>query len=372
MKYKLKDLGIVSTGNTPSKSNEAFYDSEDIAFVKPDILSDCRVTEKIVTMEYISENARNKARIVDNGAVFVTCIGSIGKIGLADMEFAFNQQINAIQPNDKVNSKYLAYCMLYNKKKLQLIANAPVVPIINKSQFEEFEVEIEEDINKQKKIVKILDKVNYVIASREKELEELDTLIKSRFVEMMNQYKSNNPLSDYITVFKAERCGERDIPVLSITKEDGIVLQSEKFKKRIASVDASTYKVVPKGKLVQGIHIDERNFAIQNIVDVGIVSPAYKIWNVDETKAIPEVLAFAMRTDRTMAYISSKFTGTVKRRESISMADFMLTPIDLPDIGIQSEFYEFMNQVNKLKSEVQKSLNETQILFDSLMQEYFG
>ena len=138
MKSKLKELGIVSTGNTPSKSNEAFYDSDDIGFVKPDILSDCSITEKIVVSEYISDNARSKARIVKDGAVFVTCIGSIGKVGVADGEYAFNQQINAIQPNEKVSSKYLAYCMLYNKKALQAIANAPVVPIINKSQFEEY------------------------------------------------------------------------------------------------------------------------------------------------------------------------------------------------------------------------------------------
>lgn len=184
MRYKLKELGSVSTGNTPSKSNESFYNSDDIGFVKPDILSDSSITENINVAEYVSENARSKVRMVKDGAVFVTCIGSIGKIGIADREFAFNQQINAIQPNNKVISKYLAYCMLYNKKALQAIANAPVVPIINKSQFEEFEIEIEEDINEQIKIVEILDKVSRVLASRKAELEKLDDLIKARFVEL--------------------------------------------------------------------------------------------------------------------------------------------------------------------------------------------
>lgn len=171
---------------------------------------------------------------------------------------------------------------------------------------------------------------------------------------MMEANPANNFLSDFISSYKAERSGDRDFPILSITKENGIVFQSEKFKKRIASVDSSTYKVVPRGKLVQGIHIDERNFAIQNIVDEGIVSPAYKIWTVIEEKAIPEVLAFAMRTDRTMVYISSKFTGSVKRRESISMEDFMAIPIDLPNIEIQNEFFEFTKQVDKSKLVAQR------------------
>ena len=160
--------------------------------------------------------------------------------------------------------------------------------------------------------------------------------------------------------------------VLSITKEDGIVLQNEKFKKRIASIDTATYKIVPTGKLVQGIHIDERNFAIQNIVDAGIVSPAYKIWTVNESKAIPEVLAYAMRTDASMAYIRSKFTGSIKRRETISHDDFMAMPINLPTIELQTEFSNFTQQTDKLKLATQETLNELEILKKSLMQKYFG
>lgn len=51
---------------------------------------------------------------------------------------------------------------------------------------------------------------------------------------------------------KVARCGEHSYPVLSITKQDGIIMQSEKFKKRIASADTSDYKIIPRGKLVQG------------------------------------------------------------------------------------------------------------------------
>lgn len=227
-------------------------------------------------------------------------------------------------------------------------------------------------LSTQQKIVSKLDKISDLIEKRRQQLDAFDQLVKARFVELMQTYPSNNLLEKFISAYKAERCGDRDLPVLSITKEDGIAFQSEKFKKRIASVDASTYKVVPRGKLVQGIHIDERNFAIQNIADEGIVSPAYKIWNVNEDNAIPEVLAYAMRTDRTMAYISSKFTGSVKRRESISMNDFMATPIDLPSIKVQTEFYNFMKQTDKSKLVIQKSLNELETLKKALMQEYFG
>ena len=178
----------------------------------------------------------------------------------------------------------------------------------------------------------------------------------------MKQGAASNFLEEFITPYKAERCGEKDLPVLSITKEDGIVLQNEKFKKRIASVDTTTYKMVPMGKLVQGIHIDERNFAIQNIVDVGIVSPAYKVWTVNENRAIPEVLAYAMRTDASMSYIRSKFTGSIKRRETISYEDFMAMPINLPKITLQKEFADFVKQTDKLKFDGIKIINLCGIL----------
>lgn len=189
----IKELGTVSTGNTPSKNDAKFYESEDIAFVKPDIISDSEITYVTSTNEYISENARLKARIVGPDSVFVTCIGSIGKIGIAkEKEYAFNQQINAIEPNDRVLPEYLAYCLFFNKKKLADIANAPVVPIINKTQFENFAVNISEDIKEQQKIVRILDKTNEIILKRKQQLKQLDTLIKSRFVEMFGNLKSNS------------------------------------------------------------------------------------------------------------------------------------------------------------------------------------
>ena len=65
-KVKIGDLGEVLTGNTPSKRNNEFYESEDIMFVKPDILSFDIIDIK-QSNEYLSEKAREKARIIPNG-----------------------------------------------------------------------------------------------------------------------------------------------------------------------------------------------------------------------------------------------------------------------------------------------------------------
>ena len=157
-RVRIGDLGDIYTGNTPSKKNMEFYDSEDIMFIKPDML-EFNIAKIEKANEYISEKAREKARIIPKGSLLVSCIGNIGKLGINNEEVAFNQQINAIIHNDKIiSSKYLAYVIKYNQKKLESIANTAVVPIINKNQFSEFELLIHKDLEIQNKIVDILDK----------------------------------------------------------------------------------------------------------------------------------------------------------------------------------------------------------------------
>ena len=137
-------------------------------------------------------------------------------------------------------------------------------------------------------------------------------------------------LGEVIQSAKSDRCGNDDYPVLSITKGEGIILQSNKFKKRIASQDTSQYKVVCRGQLVQGIHIDEANFGIQDIVDAGIVSPAYKVWNVDSSIINPKYLEEVLRSPRSIQYYAFNFNGSIKRRERLSDKDFLAMKIPCP------------------------------------------
>ena len=197
MRVRLNQLGEIITGNTPSKKNIEFWNSKEIYFIKPDVIFNNGVINISSSNEYISNAARKKARIVGENAIFVTCIGSIGKIGIAAKgEYAFNQQINAIIPNEKIIPKYLAYNLLFNKPRLIEIANAAVVPIINKSQFGEFLINIESNKEKQAEVVQILDKLTYIIQKHEEEIRRLDDLIKSRFVEMFGDLSNPECLWD--------------------------------------------------------------------------------------------------------------------------------------------------------------------------------
>ena len=179
-------------------------------------------------------------------------------------------------------------------------------------------------------------------------------------------------LGDVITTAKTDRCGENSLPILSITKNDGIILQSEKFKKRIASVDTANYKVVHRGQLVQGIHIDEANFGIQEVTDVGIVSPAYKIWNIRTDKIIPKFLEIVLRTPKSTAYYASRFNGSIKRRERISDKDFLSMEIPCPPMTEQQYAVDLINKVTTLVVQRMEQLTMLDELIKARFVEMFG
>jgi type I restriction enzyme S subunit len=130
----LGEIGEVITGNTPSKSDKENY-GHHIPWVKPpDLDKDRPIME---TAEMLSKKGADHARVLPPGAVLVSCIGILGKVGIAGTMLASNQQINSIILHTPILSKY---CYFYCKSKvfrewLQSRSSATTVPIINKSRF---------------------------------------------------------------------------------------------------------------------------------------------------------------------------------------------------------------------------------------------
>jgi len=387
MKMKLRDLGEIITGNTPSKKTIEFWDSEDICFVKPDTISDTDITDITDTNEYISEFARSKARVVGENAIFVTCIGSIGKIGIAKKgEYAFNQQINAIIPNSKINSKYLAYAILAAKPKLIAIANAPVVPIINKSQFGDFEIEISENMNEQKNIVEVLDTTKAIIEARQQELQKLDELIKARFVELFGDIKTNNMGWDKVQLkniadvrgrvgwkgYKKEDLREAGPLVLGathLTDNGGIDLSAPVYLSR-EKYEESPEIVLEKGDLIftqRGNTIGKVGL-IEKEIGEATINPCVLILRPISIHPIFFKSYFVMdATKDDMWLLNSGSAQPMITQKGIGEYMMMLPPMEL-----QEQFADFVKQVDKSKVAVQRALDEAQLLFDSLMQKYFG
>ena len=89
-KVRLGDVGVIITGNTPKTSEQENYSYNDICFVKPSDILDDEITIIENCEFYISEYARNKARILPINSVLVTCIGIIGKVAINKKECALH------------------------------------------------------------------------------------------------------------------------------------------------------------------------------------------------------------------------------------------------------------------------------------------
>ena len=381
----MKELGEIITGNTPSKKIEEFWNSEDIWFVKPDLIPEVGVNVIKHSNEYISENARKKARVVNQNAIFVTCIGSIGKIGIAAAgEFAFNQQINAIVPNERVNPKYLAYNLHYNKPRLIAIANAPVVPIINKTQFGEFLISIETDLVKQSEVVEVLDRLALIIEQRHNELSALDSLIKSRFVEMFGD-ENNSCGWNIVNVEEVA-----DVQVGVVIKPAQYYTDSQRGIKTFRSLNVGSMYIKDSDWVYfteEGNNKNAKSILKENdllIVRSGAPGTACVVSKDYEGCNAIDIIIAHPHLDKVNPYYLCAYTNLPHGKKQIeegtggaaqqhfNVGKYNKLKLMLPPMDKQEEFVTFMNQVDKSKLLVQKSLEETHQLFDALMQKYFS
>lgn len=390
----IKDLGKVITGNTPSKNNNEFYSSDDIGFIKPDVISDEKITYIKSTNEFISERARSKVRIVNNNAVLVTCIGSIGKICVVkEGEYAFNQQINAIEPNERVSAEYLAYCLLYNKNRLVQMANAPVVPIINKTQFESFQINIIEKRETQNRIVEILNGLSNAIDMQKKQIDQLDTLIKARFMEMFGDPVHNSlgwtvkklgDLSIQINSGNTPKGGEKVYVDKGITFFRSQNVWKDRLEMDdIAYIDEATHASMSRSSLKHGDILMTKTGRI-NTENSSLGRAALYMGKDDEANVNGHVYfirlkpdvnnKFVLRilvSDEYRDHIRSVCVGGIDKRQlnKNHIEDF---PIICPPEDLIKEYIQFVEQIDKLKTEEKRELEKAQTLFDSLMQKYFG
>ena len=178
-------------------------------------------------------------------------------------------------------------------------------------------------------------------------------------------------LKDVISTADMERCGERTLPVLSMTMHDGIVLQAERFKKAIASKDLSSYKVIRRNQLVVSFPIDEGVLYIQDLVDAGIVSPAYAIWDIHANMVYPRYLGMFLRSPRSIQYYKSKLRGSTARRRTIPRDDFLC--MELPEVSI-AEQRKICTTLEKIKidiSECEQQINRLGEIVKSRFVEMF-
>ena len=164
--------------------------------------------------------------------------------------------------------------------------------------------------------------------------------------------------------------GELDAPILSITMHEGLVEQDNRFKKRIASLDTSIYRVVFKGQLVVGFPIDEGVLDFQDKYSQALVSPAYGVWDLVSDEVTPEFLGLFLKSPRAISIYKSRLRGTTARRRSLPTKVFQEIEFLLPPLGEQKRIAEILGGVANVIHTVEQQIETANQLEKSLFNQF--
>lgn len=164
--------------------------------------------------------------------------------------------------------------------------------------------------------------------------------------------------------------GESDAPILSITMHDGLVEQGTRFKKRIASLDTSIYRIVFKGQLVVGFPIDEGVLDFQDKYSQALVSPAYGVWDLVSDEVTPEFLGLFLKSPRAISIYKSRLRGTTARRRSLPTKVFQEIEFSLPPLGEQKRIAEILGGASKAINAIRTEIKRVESLCGAVVSLY--
>lgn len=265
-----------------------------------------------------------------------------------------NNHAHVLKPKAGLDVDYLCYSLMFydvggmvNGATRQKLTQAAMRQMIIPKR----------SLDEQIEIVNIIKKVQGVIASRKEELEQLDLLIKARFVEML--YEKGYPVLKWNDVF-ITTTGKLDSNA-SVEKGAYPFFTCSKELLRIDTYAFDQEALLLAGNNAAGKY-DVKYYAGK--------FNAYQRTYVLSLKENWSYRLFQYQLEDKLEYLQQQSLGGLTKYLTLKILgelEFVIPPEEL-----QSEFEIFVTQVTKSKVAVQKALDETQILFDSLMQEYFG
>lgn len=286
--------------------------------------------------------------------------------------------IQYIFPRKNVDLKYLYYLIKY--LELGKSNTGATIPHIYFKDYKKRKVKIR-NYSEQKHIGQILELIDNQLTTYKDILEQYDLLIKSRFDEFN---KNNNNVKvlklealctsivrgPFGSALKVENFVKKSDTSVKVYEQSNAIQRSAAIGSRYISREhyesLRRFKCKPGDIIMSCSGTIGKLFILPNDAEEGIINQALCKFTLGK-ELLPEV--FLLYMDILIGNIEIKGSGI----KNISAVKFIKNlEIPVPPIGIQSKLLFELNQINKLKSDVQKSIDETQLLMDSLMQEYFG
>ena len=361
-------------------SSKNVFDDE-ITFDEPRFLSES---------DFIKENERTNVTAND---VLLTIVGTVGRTAVVEKRmptFTLQRSVAVLHPKKNIcSSRFLMYALRGKRSYIENRARGVAQKGIYLREVAEIEINLP-NLKEQNEIVKKLDKVHILIKLKVKQLQYLDELIKARFVELFgdpvhsDKYSTrkllscvadkadmvDGPFGSQVNT-KVDYIEDGEIPVIRTVNVKMMSFSPVdlKFMKR------EKYETVIRSQVLPGDVI---------LTKVGTIGNVCIFPDSFEEAVLSTTGSCRIRVDNSIvntvffAYNLMYLKGKLLEIASAGVQPFLnmnhVKNIDVLDVPLdkQIEFSDFVHQVDKSKVAVQASLDQAQILFDSLMQKYFG
>ena len=389
MEYALSELFTLQMGKTPSRDNSSYWKKSENNWIS---IADLTNSGKYIsnTKETLSDSAVAESGIkkIPANTVIMSFKLSLGKVAITEKEMYSNEAIMAFIDKgvEKISPEYLYY-LLRAKDWSKETNKAVMGATLNKATLSTIKIQLHEYDN-QLEIVNMLNRVSSSIDFRKQQLTKLDELIKARFVEVFGDMllnslewpeKSLESLADIVSgITKGRKTTETElieVPYMAVSNVKSGYIDWTTVKTILATKqEIEQYRLMPDDILMtEGGDPDKvgRGAIIKNPLKDSIHQNHIFRVRLDKSELLPAYFAEYLQHQKAKRY----FLGCAKQTTgiaSINMRQLRALPVLIPPLPLQNQFAAFVAEVDKSKVEVQKALDQTQLLFDSLMQQYFG
>lgn len=279
----LNYFGAICSGGTPD-TEVAEYWNGDIAWCTPSDITKLDTkyiesTEVKITAKGLKESS---ASLLPPRSIVVCTRATIGNAAICNTEIATNQGFKNIIPNEKTNPEWLYYIIIYSKPRLVRLGCGSTFLEVSKKDFSRFKIAVP-PLAEQRKIAEVLGVWDEAIEKQARLIEKL-ALRKRALMQRLLSAKLRLPgfsepwkthkLQELFT--ERNETNRTDLPLLSITGDRGVILQTESEKRDTSNDDKSKYKRIAKGDIgYNTMRMWQGRSALSGLE--GIVSPAYTI-----------------------------------------------------------------------------------------------
>lgn len=372
-KVELRDIAKITSGNTPSKENENFWNGE-FPWISAKDMKTKYLSDSMLKLSKSGFDVANKAPV--NSLVVLTrgmTLHNDIPICLVKKQLAFNQDVKCLIPNENINSEYLYYYLQNNKNDLLKLVDSAgngtgrLVSEILKA-IEIYLPRIEE----QKTISETLSVWDYAIEKTERLISKKEKLFNGISQKIFRKSGRKHIISEYLSI-RNEKCIPDDtIPLYSLTIEDGVTPKSDRYNREalVKDTDEKEYKVVYPGDIVfNPANLRWGAIARSNETRKVAVSPIYEVLSLDTSKINSDYLTFLLTSKDKIQYYSTKTEGTLVERMAVKVDVFLNFEIEIEeDCEKQKASAEVLTVLKKEISLLKKQLEQYNLQKQGLMQ----